>query len=228
MSDKNNKFFDRERFCEVYTGTVEKVVKQKLPDWSSMNPARTVFIKPFDKKTKWLIIDAFCIELPEGIKVEICCFNGSLQLAYKRAKNYVITQGQILNIEFLDNPKEFSLKVNASITDSKEESLEKYIDNMRRGVLGYDKKRRDSYISSAKLSLRNLQANRLSDPDRYETLDKEYRQIKCKFAGYVEGRENLAEVAHELYDRLDAIGKELTTLWDTDADLENAFDFSNL
>lgn len=220
MSDKNNKFFDKDRFCEVYTGTVRKVHKQALPDWSSQMPARAIFIEPFDKKTKWLVISGFLMDIPEGTRLEICCFNGSLQLAYHRSKNYVITNGQILNIEILNKPKEVFSEM------TKEEALENYIKNMGAGRYGYSKERIAQYISSAKQGLTNLRANKLFDPERYNALETERAGIYSKFLGNTDEGENLGDIINTLYARFEEIGDELTTLWEQDEDLASAFDFS--
>ncbi len=93
---------------------------------------------------------------------------------------------------------------------TKEDALKRYITHMNNGMFGNDKEMRAEYVRRARIKLNNLRLNRKSDPDRYEELERQREKIRQAFLG-----DNFPEQDdfHTLYERLDEIDTELTTLW---------------
>ena len=208
MNDKVSKFFERERFCEVYVGTIRKCSITKQTHYCD---TRTIIIQPDDKDTKWLIIVGFLMDLPIDARVEICCFNGSLQLASRKSNNYVITNAQILNIEILNKRLEcFMDNVGATY----EQELLIYIERIKSGSYGFTKSKRQEYLRWARYSLSNLRQNKKSDPERFERLNNRREEIRQLFLNtdMEEENPNLTELQSEHWD----IGEELITRWQED------------
>ena len=220
MKDKPNKFFDEDRYCEVYVGTVNHIYVET----TTPLPVRTVFIKPDDKKEKWLIIDSCMVEISIGTRVELCCWNGSIRLASRKSKNYIVTNAQIIHLNNLSPVPELPKGI---IDMTKEQALIRYIKHMNKGMFGYDEKSRAYYVGIAREKLKNLRFNKQSDPDRYNALETEREGIRQNFLG--EGYPHQADF-NKLYERFDAIDNELTARWQvkTDENLPNLFNLDNL
>ena len=204
------KFFERERFCEVYVGTVRKC--SIYNNYENPMGGRFVFIEPDDKSVKWLILDGFLMDLPLGAHVEICCFNGSLRLASRKSGNYVITNAQILNIEIL-NKRVSNFMSNVGATY--EQELLIYIERIKNKSYGFTKKKGKEYLRSARNDLSILRENKKFDPERFAKLESRREEIRQLFLDMPEDEYqnkisiNFTELQHEHWN----IGEELITQW---------------
>ena len=101
---------------------------------------------------------------------------------------------------------------------TKEQSLIRYIKHMSKGSFGYAERKdlRDYYIDLAKDLLRTLRVNKTNDPDRYNKLESERKEISQKVVNF-----NMSP--EDAYNRCEEIDKELTTLWKVENNLPSIF-----
>ena len=208
----HDKFFDPDRFCEVYSGTVVQAYLSV-----GIIPSRTLFVRPYDDKEKWLYIDGFFMDIAMGSEIEICLFNGSIRLASRKSNNYVVMTSQILNLEIIYCPKPYK----AEYYMKKEAALKKYINHMQTGMLGCNLDTRRHYISWARGLISNLRRNKKYDPERFEALEKRREEVRQVFLGQ---EISLRKSWEEYYDEFEKIDDELTSPWNEDSTLDDLDD----
>ncbi len=97
---------------------------------------------------------------------------------------------------------------------TKEQALVGYIKFMGGSTL--PESNRDKYVRDARSKLNNLRENKMSDNDRYNTLEKEYQEIR---QALINEKPDTAKGFNEVYGRFCDIGRELTTLWEEPEDI---------